>query len=143
MAITFDVAVFRAQFPAFASETTYPDAVLGVVFDTAACYISTDDFGRLTGDCRLRALNLMVAHLISISDLIAAGSTANFVVSSTVGSVTVTVQPSPSTSQWGWWLSITPYGQQLHALLSVSAVGGFLVGGLRERSAFRKVGGVF
>ena len=143
MAITFDVAVFRAQFTAFADTTAYPDATLSAFFDTATCYISNEDKGRLTGDCRLRALNLMTAHLVFISDLVAAGGTPDFVTSSSVGSVSVTVQPPENKNQWQWWLSLTPYGQQLHALLGAVSVGGFLVGGRRERSSFRVAGGGF
>lgn len=143
MAIEFDVGLFRVEFPAFADETRYPDELLQGFFDTATCYISDEDFGRLRGRCRLRALNLMTAHLLAISDLIAEGRGSDFVVSSSVGSVSVSVQPPPGTSQWAWWLSTTPYGQQLQALLSVAGIGGFLVGGRPERSAFRKVGGVF
>lgn len=142
--IAFDVAIFRAQFPAFSNETTYPDALLTAFFDTATCYVSSDNSGRLTGDCRLRAINLMIAHLVTISDLVAAGRTPKFVQSASVGSVSTTVTTPPTNDdQFNWWLSLTPYGQQLQALLSVSAIGGFYVGGSRERAAFRKVGGVF
>ena len=143
MAITFDVTVFRSQFPAFVSETTYPDATLQAFFDVATCYVSAVDQGRLTGACRQYALNAMTAHLVAISDLAAAGSTPAFVTSTTVGSVSVSVQPPPNTSQWQWWLNLTPYGQQLQALLTQAAVGGFLVGGSPERSPFRQVGGGF
>lgn len=143
MAVTFDVTVFREQFTAYANAVTYPDSTLQMFFDTATCYVSDADCGRLTGTCRLRALNLMTAHLVALSDIINTGGAPAFVTSATVGSVTVAVQPPPSGDQWQWWLSLTPYGQQLHALLSVTAVAGFYVGGSRERSAFRKLGGVF
>ena len=129
MAITFNVTTFRAQFPAF--------------FNVATCYVSDADYGRLTGDCRLYALTAMTAHLAAISDLAAAGNTPAFVTSSTIGSVSVSVQPPPNTDQWEWWMNLTPYGQQLLALLTQAGVGGFLVGGSPERSPFRQVGGGF
>ncbi len=143
MAIVFSVTLFRTQFSAFSNEACYPDTTLQMFFDTASCYISTNDCGRLTGACRLRAINLMTAHLLRISDDIAAGNTSDFVINSTVGSVSVAVQPPPETDQFQWWLTKTPYGQQLYALLGVVSVGGFYVGGSPERSAFRKVGGRF
>lgn len=141
--VTFDISLFRSQFPAFADTVQYPDATLQGFFDVAECYVENNDCYRLNASCLLRALNLMTAHLLQISDLAAAGETPSFVTSATVGSVTVSVQPQPQTDQWSWWLSLTPYGQQLHALLSAVSVGGFYFGGRAERSAFRKVGGSF
>jgi hypothetical protein len=141
--ITFDVTLFRTQFPQFADETAFPDSTLQSFFDVATCYVSDCDSGRLNGDCRLRALNLMTAHLVVISDLAAAGKTPKFVTSSKVGSVSVSTQPPPNTNQWQWWLNLTPYGMQLLALLQASSIGGFYIGGLPEKAAFRKVGGVF
>lgn len=143
MSITFDVGVFRSQVPAYADSGKYPDTTLQVFFDTATCYVSDCDSGRLTGDCRLRALNFMVAHLVFISDMAQAGETPGYVTQSKVGEVLVSLQPPPQTDQWQWWLNLSPYGQQLSALLSVSAIGGFYVGGSRERSAIRKVRGRF
>ena len=144
MAITFDVAVFRQQFPAFDNEATYSDATLQTMFDAATCYISDDDYGRLNGNCRLRALNLMTAHLQSIQDSINAGEgSPDILVSASIGSTSVTVQPPENKDQWEWWLNQTPYGQQLLSLLLSTSVGGFYIGGLAERSAFRKFGGQF
>lgn len=143
MAITFDVNLFRSQFPAFADPVTYPEATLQAFFDVATCYVSDVDCGRLMGACRQYALNAMTAHLVAISDLAAAGGTPAFVTSSTIGSVSVSVQPNQNTSQWEWWMNLTPYGQQLQALMNQAAVGGFVVGGSPERSPFRQVGGGF
>lgn len=141
--ITFDVSLFRSQFPAFANETSYPDATLQGYWDAGTCYISDQDYGALSGDCRTRALNLMTAHLTALSDKIASGENPSFEQSASIDKVSVTLTPPPIKSQFQWWLSITPYGSQLFALLQVKAVGGFYVGGLPENSAFRKVGGVY
>lgn len=141
--LTFDVALFRSQFPAFADETAYPDATLQAFFDVATCYVSDVDCGRLMGACRQYALNAMTAHLVFISDLAGAGGTPAFVTSTTIGSVSVSVQPNQNTDQWTWWLNLSPYGSQLVALLAGAAIGGILVGGSPERSPFRQVGGGF
>lgn len=141
--IVFDVAAFRIAFPAFANETTYPDATLQAYWDAACCYISPADYGWLHGDCRARALNLMTAHLAALSTMIANGQAVGVGQSATVGAVSVSMVPPPIKSGFQYWLCTTPYGIQLWALLSAKAAGGLYVGGLPEKSAFRKVGGVF
>lgn len=144
MAIEFDVAVFRAQFPAFASETTYPDALLQGYWDQATCYISDQDYGCVQGGCRRAAINAMAAHLCALNDLIVSGNAPGVAVGATVGSVSASrAQPPFGTDPWRYWLNLTPYGQQLLALLESAAVGGFYVGGNPERAAFRRVGGGF
>lgn len=139
--ITFDVTAFRAQCPAFADATLYSDAALQGYWDAAACHISTTDYGWLNGECRARALNLMTAHLAALSSLIASGQAPGVMQSASIDKVTISLTPPPLKSQWQWWLSATPYGAQLLALLQSKAVGGFYVGGAPERSAFRSVGG--
>lgn len=149
MAFTFDVFTFRTAYPAFASDSTYPTAVLQAYWDTASCYIDVDNYGALNGACRDKALNLMTAHLAMIAFLTAsdqinlAGKTAFIVQSTTIDKVTISLQSAQLKNQWQWWLSLTPYGQQLLALLQVSSAGGFYFSGLPEVSAFRKVGGLF
>lgn len=142
---TFDVAAFRLAFPAFADSTLFPTETLQMNWDTAGCYVDNTNSNceALSGDCRLRALNLMTAHLTALSALVAAGQIPGLVQTATVDKVSVSLTPPPLKTQWQWWLSLTPYGQQLLALLQVSGVGGFYIGGLPELSAFRKVGGIF
>ena len=141
--IIFDPAAFRVQFPAFANITTFPDITLQAYFDAGTCYVSDQNYGRLTDACRVLALNLMTAHLTALSVIIAAGQTPALVQSSGIDKINVSLTPPPLKNQWQWWLSTTPYGAQLFALLTVRAAGGFYYGGLPERSAIRKVGGVF
>lgn len=141
--IVFDVAAFRVSFPEFANATTYPDATLEINWDIATCYISDEDYGYLSTKCRTLALNLMTAHITKLSGLINAGKTPKFVQSSSIDKVSVTVVPPPAGDQFDWWANLTGYGSQLLALLKANIAGGFFVGGRREKSAFRKVGGYF
>lgn len=97
----------------------------------------------LEGECRYRALTLLTAHLAALGVLIAAGQVPGLVQTATVDKVSVSLTPPPILTQFQWWLSLTPYGQQLLALLQVASVGGIYIGGLPEISAFRKVGGIF
>ena len=141
--LTFDVTAFRVQFPAFANVTLFPDATLQMYWDTATCFVSNRNYGWLAGACRQLALNLMTAHLAQLSVIIAGGQTPGMVQSATIDKVTVSLTPPPVPNQWQWWLGLTPYGQELLALLMARSAGGFYVGGLPERTGFRKVGGTF
>lgn len=142
-AITFDVAQFRLAFPAFASAVTYPSPVLAAYWDAATCYISDSDWGYLRGDCRRQALNLLTAHLTQTGYAAAAGQSQGTVITSTVDKITVTLLAPPVRNGWQFWLTSSPYGVRLWALLTVRSVGGFMVGGSNERGAFRKAGGNF
>ena len=141
--ITFDITVFRAQFPAFANESQYPDAMLQGYWDSATCYVSDMNYGWLQGPCRAQALNYMTAHLAQLFTQITAGNTPGQVQSATIDKVSVSMTPPPNPNQWQWWLGLTPYGQMLLGLLQAKSVGGWYVGGLPESSAFRKVWGIF
>lgn len=145
---TFNVAAFRVQFPQFANPTVFPDITLQAYWDTASQYIanqSQEGFcGGMTDAQLLLALNLMTAHLAALSVIMANGSgqTPGLVQSATIDKVTVSLTPPPVTDQFQWWLSLTPYGQQLLALLQVQSVGGFYVGGAPESlGMYRPLGG--
>lgn len=145
MTAEFNVTNFRAQFPEFANSTTYPDASLAAWWEMGNNYVSTDNAGydswRAT-QAQL-ACDLMCAHLAKSFTLIGNGVGTVLVNGSTEGSVSVSLTPPPVRGAWQWWLATTGYGAQLRALLKVIAGPGSYIGGLPERSAFRKVGGVW
>ncbi len=142
--LDFDVVAFRAQFPQFANETKYPDAVLSGYFDMATCNISDCENEVMFGKTLMLALNLMTAHIASIFTMIASGSAMSGVqTGATVDKVSITAAAPPFKNGWQSWLSKTPYGEQLWALLLAKSAGGFYIGGADETSAFRKSYGVF
>lgn len=146
--ITIDIPAFRVQFPQFADETAFPDVRVQAAFDMATGFISPDTYGCMSVAVRTQALYLMTAHILALQVIIANGGsysgTPGIVTQSKVGDVAVSLaQPPYGTSPWRYWMSLTPYGAMLLALLDAQSVGGFFVGGLPERSAFRKVGGIF
>lgn len=146
MAITFNPTTFRTLYPQFANVTTYPDITLQANFDLATGYVANDTYGDMTDAVRTQALNLMTAHLLAVSALIAQNNyqgQVGIVRAATIDHVQLQLEPPPNRGQWRWWLNTTPYGAQLAALLEAQSAGGFFVGGLPERLAFRKVGGVF
>lgn len=149
----YNDANFRQLFAAFANETTYPTVSLQMYWTVASDYISTKDSpcNMLNGASLQLALDLMCAHLATLftadSNNVASGEdpgqAGTIETSATVGSVSVSNLPPPVKDAWDYWLNQTAYGQQLLALLKIKSVGGFSVGGLPERTGFRKVGGVF
>lgn len=151
MAATLNIDDFREQFPAFADKTAYPDDLIKQWFATATSYINASCV--LTPAQETQASYLMTAHLMQLAvPPAAAGGGVNSaesgpqsgpIQSATEGSVSVSFVPPPVKSGLQYWLSSTPYGTQLWALLCIAGAGGFYIGGLPERSAFRKVGGTF
>jgi len=140
---TLDIPAFRLAFPAFASESAYPDATITLRWGDATVFLGAYDGCLLSGVGLQSALNYLTAHLLASFTLIAQGQTSVVVTGSTVDKVSVSLQPPPAKTGWQWWLSTTPYGLQLWALLSARSAGGYYVGGRPERAAFRKVLGRF
>lgn len=151
-----DIAKFRKQFPQFADQVAYPDEMIEMYWETAQVWIANDEcpYNVLNGKTLQLALNYMTAHLLAMFAVSAeepepgeGGSEVStgggFVSSATVGEVSVTKMTPPAKDGWEWWLEQSPYGAALLAFLQQMAVGGIYVGGLPERVAFRKVGGVF
>lgn len=140
----FDVAAFRAMFPVYADPTKYPDPQLSGYFVMATMYINPDDRPIICGPQLQLALDLMTAHLLYSFDLLAAGKAqVSVTTGASIDKVSVSLQPPPIANAWQQWLSTSPYGLQLWALLEIAGIGGITVGGSDEREGFRKAGGVF
>lgn len=135
--IQFDQSFFQTSFPSLA---TTPDPI--TFWNTATLYVYNQTGGCYVGGMTLKqqawAIYLMTAHLIAISNQIAAGGTSQLVQAATIDKVSVTLTPPPVKNQWQWWLNTTPYGQQLLSLLQLVSVGGYYVGGRPELAAFRR-----
>lgn len=141
MSSSFNEVNFRALFPAFADVTAFPTVSLQANWTMGTAYIK--------GGCgwsveQLQLANdLMAAHLSLLSSNIAKGIPNGVMTSATEGSVSIGLTPPPTASAFGYWLSSTPYGAQLRALLKVVAGVGLYVGGSYERASYRKAGGVW
>lgn len=135
--MTFDVAAFRTAFIEF-QQTPEPNILswsnLAANSAMSSWYASTN----------LTEQQLLVAHIGKMmTDAATGDGVTGAVTSASEGSVSASFQPPPAKSALQYWLSSTPYGVQLWALLSIAGAAGASVGGLPERSAFRKVGGVW
>lgn len=147
--MAYDDALFRTQFPEFASTTDYPEALISSYYDMALIFIGTtgSHCDVLRGKQLTLVQNQMTAHLLVLGkQAIAAGAVSNqggFETNASIGEISVAKLAPPAKGPWDWWLYQTPYGQAMMALLSALAAGGLSVGGLPEREGFRKIGGVF
>lgn len=149
--ITLDPAKFRSMFPAFGCGNPYTNDYIQMRWDIATCFLSDHDYGCLRGKCRENALLYVTAHVIQLENA-ANGCSSNdkeaqagVISSATIDKISVTVQipPGSDKSKFSWWLSQTPFGQSALALLAAKATGGFYIGGLPERTGFRRIGGGF
>jgi hypothetical protein len=136
-AFTYDDAYFRASFPALADVNSYPQAVVSNYFTLGGSYIANTNYGRLNGDNKKYALNLITAHLALLNTLISEGGNPAIITSSGIDKINVTLAPPPAKNMFDYWLSTTPYGLQIMALMQGIAVGGFSIGGSLARSGFR------
>ena len=136
--VTFNYAQFIERFPEYSDTTLYSQSILQGWWDIAIFYVSNiANCGTVQDDKRQYAIELMMAHLIFLSLLIAGGQVPGLVDAATIDKISVTLVKPPETNQWQWWLNISPYGQQLLALLQVNSVGGYYIGGAPIQAGFR------
>lgn len=150
MSFQYDDAAFRAMFPEFADSTKYPAPMISLYWDLATTFISVSGCpcNMLSGKQLTAALNYMTAHLLTLAlrqanETNPEDGTGGIELSASIDKVSVTMMAPPADNMWRFWLAQTPYGQALLALLAMVSVGGFSVGGLPERTAYRKVFGTF
>lgn len=126
---------FRQDYPEFTVEK-YPDAAVNSKINLAYCYISNQAGQAITDDCRTQAIELMVAHLLTLGSGSANGESgggAGLATSTKIGDISVTLAQPVIKSQWQYWINSTPYGQQYYALLMSHASVPRYRGGTMER----------
>ncbi len=130
MAVLYNSALFRAQFPPYSDLLAFPDVLIQLYWNNAAAYM---DFSCATipSAQQTLAMNLMTAHLTFLNQVANSGQNTGLMQGATIDKVSVQLTPPPEVNQWQWWLNQSPYGQQLLALLQVNTVGGWFVGGRR------------
>ena len=131
--IQFDVSAFRVAYPLFADTSDYPDATLQGYWNNSLGYISGSTRGRMNVFARTKALNLMTAHIATLSDMQNNGEFTDtgqgIIAKSKIPGMEFTLVPPPVTDSFNWWCALTSYGTQLLALLDAQSVGGFMVPG--------------
>lgn len=142
MTIDLNIPTFRVNFPLYADEVKYADALLNAQYAIGKCYIEDNDC-TMAEACREYGLQAMLAHLLYIRDQVNAGNNIGVITSASEGDVSVSLATPVVEDEWHHWFNSSPFGRELIALLSVKSVGGFYVGGSPERRGFRKIGGMF
>ena len=146
MKAVLDIAKFRALYPDFTSETVYTNAIIEDNFDFATTYIANETNCRIDEKKLTRMLYLMTAHLLVLNVANPNGNddfTNGNVTSASIDKISVSINTLQTKSAFQHFLNSTKYGVQLLSLLSLLAIGGISVGGLPERSSFKKVGGSY
>lgn len=135
---------FRTMFPAF---NQVEDDAIELWKEVADEHLKASWL--LNGKKYEIAIKLMTAHLLHCNygergdSETFSNNGVGVVASASEGSVSVSFATPPTKNAWQHWLASSPYGLQLWALLKQLSASGFYVGGLPERRAVRKVGGVF
>lgn len=134
MAVVVTVDSFRGAFCEFCDPTVYSDCLLTRFLAQAQAYISKQSFF-ISDDIRLLLIQLMAAHLITLSEIDpevgivkSMGSVAGGEISATVGGVSVTKQAQIYKNSLDQWLQSTGYGQQYLAILNAHNLGFYVVG---------------
>jgi ligand-binding sensor domain-containing protein len=137
--IAFSDADMRAVLPAYNNPVAYPTTTLNMWFNNALGFMTDEESGLVDASDQGMMIYLMAGHLMSLSAMICDndGAPVGLVSAATVDKVSVTMQLPPNPSQFQWWLSTTPYGAQLYAMLGVATVGGYWIGGSPQRWAYR------
>lgn len=134
MSVVVTVEDFRNALKEFCDPVKYKDCLLTRFLTQAQAYISKQTFV-IPDAVRLLLIQLMAAHLITLSEIdpqtgivSSMGSVAGAEVSATVGGVSVTKQAQISKNNLEQWLQSTGYGQQYLAILTAHSIGVYFVG---------------
>jgi hypothetical protein len=131
--ITITADQFRADFTEFSDVNKYSDESLGIFINRAYCYISRSTYGKLPQDVRTLAIELMVAHLLTIQDKINSNSASGQIASTSIDAISVSLVAPINRNAWQYWLNSTPYGMELLALLQAHSSAGLYYGGSFQR----------
>lgn len=138
--IQITVSEFRQAFkPAFSDTSKYSDELISAFIERAGFYVSTQNCGSLRDGARAYAIELMTAHLITLNDKILSGDTgaSSRITSTSIDKISVSLEAPQTKDEWSYWLSLTPYGMALLALLKAKSPLGVYSGGKNYRNCFR------
>lgn len=136
--VTVTTEEFLELFPEFNQAQYEPYAyALPIYLSRAQVYLGVHygNSSRWDADKRKLAIYLLTAHLCKLHyDMMTGSATAGQVASASVDGVSVSyVQLPTSDDAWSYWLSLTPWGLELLALLATLTATPFYIGGSMER----------
>lgn len=137
--VTVNYEGFIATFNEFSNIEEYPQLTVTSYIEVATSYIPTKNMGSLKNNARVYAIYLMTAHLLTLRKQIQnnvgeKGTTQiGFETSASIGDVSVSMQMPNNKNQLDYWFSLTGYGLELRALLSLKACTPTTIGGKFSR----------
>lgn len=137
--VTVDYTGFITTFSEFGDIEEYPQLTVTSYIDIATGYITKRNSGALKDNARVYAIYLMTAHLLTLRKQIQnnvgeKGTTQiGFETSASIGDVSVSMQMPSVRNQLDYWFSLTGYGLELRALLSLKAPTPIAIGGKFSR----------
>lgn len=137
--ICYTVDEFRSAMPAFSDSIKYPDEQVELFMEQAENYISPKCGSLLKCKSRKYALQLMAAHLLALNTRIINGdmSAGGRITSANIDKISVSLEAPKTQGDWSYWLSLTPYGMALLALLGSKAPLGVFSGTVNYRGSLR------
>jgi hypothetical protein len=130
--MTVTAASFRADFPAFASTTKFPDAAVNFWLVVAGNMLSPDQWGAMLD----AGTELFIAHNLALDAQANAeaatsagipGAKAGALASASVGGVAKSYDTSSSAIQGGGDFNLTAYGKRYLSLAEMFGAGGFQI----------------
>lgn len=105
--VSFDLALFRARYPEFASTA---DALIEACWDEGTIYLDNTDASRVTNvTTRAVLLNMLAAHILGLQARQASAGIVGRINQATEGSVTVSAEMGPASGSSAWFMQ-TQYG---------------------------------
>jgi hypothetical protein len=136
---TFDPVAFQGAFPEFATTSA---AAINIWASLVQNSPQGDWFTNTATSTDQMLIVAHVGHLLTQAAT-GTGGPGGALVSAGEGGVNASFAAPPVTTALEYYLSGSTYGQMLLVNLRAATAGGFYIGGLPERQAYRKVGGVF
>lgn len=127
--MAFDIAVFRQSFPAFADETTYPDAMIEIWAGLGDKLLNVERWG----DFYDEGLRFFVAHEVYLAAKAAtatdtdSASEGGLVASLGAGPLSVSFDNQPALEKDAGHYNLTTYGKQYWRLVQIVGMGGAFV----------------
>lgn len=130
---------FRSAIKGFSDKEKYTDEQIDLFIEQAGLYVSPINCGVLRCEQRVYAIELMAAHLLTLNDKILSGdiSAGGRITSATIDKISVSLEAPKNQNDFSYWLSLTPYGMSLLALLKTKSSIGIYSGGTNYRGSLR------
>lgn len=133
--VMVSLSEFYEEFPEFNTEEY--KAICPIAFRQAKRHAKRWNSCIICGDSKKDAIYLLTAHLSALRLKAQSGQSsgggAGIVASASVGEVSIGYQQIPSSDAFEYWLSSTPYGLELLALLESLTAVPVYIGGTLER----------